>query len=149
MAALRLLGRRDYTAAEIERRLLDRGYPADQVQSAIDGLRADGAIDDERAARAHLRTASTVKGRGRLRIRRELEARGIDRTTIEAVTADLSREDERAAVDRYVQRRTAGRPVDSAVRRRLYQQLIRRGYSGDVVRAVLHEIAGSAGPASD
>ena len=41
---------------------------------------ADGTLDDRRAGAAHVRTASRVKGRGRLRIRRELEARGIDRT---------------------------------------------------------------------
>jgi regulatory protein len=139
LAALRLLGRREYTASEIEERLLAKGYPAEEVASAITALRADRTIDDARVAHTHVRTASAIKGRGRLRIRRELEARGIDKTIIEAATADLTKEDERSAIERFVQRRTAGRPLEQADRRRLYQQLIRRGFSADSVMRALRD----------
>jgi regulatory protein len=139
LAALRLLGRREYTAAEVEERLLAKGYPAADVASAMAALREDRTIDDARVAQGHVRTASTIKGRGRLRIRRELEARGIDRGIVEAATADLTREDERLAIQRFVQRRTGGQPLDPAARRRLYQQLIRKGFSADTVMAVLRE----------
>jgi regulatory protein len=144
LAALRLLGRREYTAAEIASRLLARGYPAEDVASAVGALRADRTIDDERAALAHVRTASTIKGRGHLRIRRELEARGVDPGIIDTAIADLSGEDERHAIDRFVQRRAGGRPLDQAVRRRLYLQLIRRGFQTDMVIRVLREAGSSA-----
>jgi regulatory protein len=146
LAALRLLGRREYTVAELETRLLARGYPAEDVASAITGLCADRTIDDARVALDHVRTASAIKGRGRLRIRRELQARGIDRGIIETATADLTGEDERHAIDRFVQRRVGGRPLDQAARRKLYQQLIRRGFPAGTVVRVLRE-AGSAASA--
>jgi regulatory protein len=140
LAALRLLGRREYTASEIAERLLAKGHPAEAVASAIAALRADRTLDDARVAHGHVRTASAIKGRGRLRIRRELEARGIDKGIIESATAELTKEDERTAIERFVQRRTSGRSLDQAARRRLYQQLIRRGFPADTVMRVLKDV---------
>jgi regulatory protein len=82
LAALRLLGRRDYSSTELTTRLVDRGYAVDDVRTAIEALVADGTIDDRRTAFTHVRTAARVKGRGAHRIRRELEARGIDDAVI-------------------------------------------------------------------
>ena len=146
VAALRLLGRRDYTAAEIEARLLDRGYSAPDVAETLAALRNDRTLDDQRVAANHVRTASQVKGRGRLRIRRELESRGLSRTIVDSATASLSQEDEQLAIERFVRRRTGGRPLDDAGRRRLYGQLIRRGFPAELVVHVLGK-AGSSDPA--
>ena len=142
VAALKLLGRRDHTEAEIQARLLDRGYPADEVNAAITALRSDRTIDDQRVAASHVRTAAAIKGRGRLRIRRELEARGLARPLVDAATAGLSTEDEQLAIERFVQRRTGGRPLDETGRRRLYAQLVRRGFAPELVLRILKK-AGS------
>jgi regulatory protein len=139
LAALRLLGRREYTAAELASRLLARGYPAEEVESAIADLRADRTVDDQRVAFGHVRTASAIKGRGRLRIRRELEQRGVDPAIIATATADLTREDEQHAIERFVQRRTGGRTLEPAARQRLYRQLVRRGFPPDAVLKALRE----------
>ena len=100
LAALRLLARRYYTAEEIRTRLVRRGYPADDVRTAVEALETDGTIDDRRTAFAHVRTAARVKGRGTLRIGRELETRGIEAAVVREALAQLSPDDDLAAVRR-------------------------------------------------
>jgi SOS response regulatory protein OraA/RecX len=107
------------------------------VGTALDGLAADGLVDDRRAAAAHLRTGSRVKGRGRFRLIRELEARGIDRDLAAELVAALPADEEAAAIDRIlVRRRLAGR-LTAAEHRRLFEQLLRRGFPPDTIADAL------------
>jgi regulatory protein len=141
-AALQLLGRRDYTAAELRERLIERDFPADDVAALLTALAADGLIDDRRVAAAHVRTAGRVKGRGRLRIVRELEARGIDRATAREAVADLTPEVEADAIKRIVERKAGGRHLSRDARRRLVQHLMRRGFSASAITAALESFGG-------
>jgi regulatory protein len=123
--------------AELTTRLVDRGHEAADVDAVVAALRAEGLLDDERLARTHARTASAIKGRGRHRIRRELEARGIDRGLADRAVSDLSRADEAETLRRLVERKTRGRALDMAGERRLFQQLLRRGFDTDAIRRML------------
>jgi regulatory protein len=137
LAALRLLGRRDFSAAEVTTRLLDRGHPADEVHAVVRDLVADRTLDDRRVAASHVRTASLVKHRGRLRIRRELEARGIDKVLIGEALAELPADDDAAAIRVFLARRRAPARPDPAMRRRLFQQLLRRGFDSVAIARAL------------
>jgi regulatory protein len=137
LAALRLLGRRDYTIAELTTRLLGRGYVPEEVAATVARLTTDGSIDDRRVARVHVRVASQAKGRGRLRIEAELRARGIDSEIIREALADLSADDDRQAIERFLARRQAHAPIASIDRERLFRQLLRRGFPADAIAAVL------------
>ncbi|HSC28739.1 MAG TPA: RecX family transcriptional regulator, partial [Vicinamibacterales bacterium] len=87
--ALRLIARRELSVAECRARLLDRNHPAEDVEAALARLVRDGALDDRRAAHAHARTALEVKGRGRVRVARELQERGIEREVAARALADV------------------------------------------------------------
>lgn len=138
LAALRLLGRRDYTAAELTARLIDRGYTQADVAQAVQRLVAERAIDDPRTARAYAESAARIKGRGRLRIRRELEARGIAKAIIEDVLATAIPEDaEASAIRKFLTKRRVTEDSPPADRRRVYQQLIRRGFSSRAISKAL------------
>ena len=76
--ALNLLTRRALSCTECRDRLLARQHPEDKVDEAIARLVENGSLDDKRLAQAHARTAVEIKGRGRLRVVRELQARGVD-----------------------------------------------------------------------
>jgi regulatory protein len=137
-AGLRLLSRRDLSRAELTARLLARGYPEDDVEAALHRLAETGAIDDRRTAAAYVRTASRVKGRGRLRIRRELEAKGIDRSIAREALDEIPADEDRRAVERFVARASTRAGADTpAGRRRLFQQLLRRGFDAEVIGRVL------------
>ena len=135
--ALRLLTRRDYTAKELRTKLLDRDLPETEVDSVLADLAAEGAVSDRRVAESFVRVASMLKGRGRLRISRELEQRGIDRDIIRDALAALPVADETAAIRRFLERKHLPARLNPSEHRRLFGQLVRRGFSADLIARTL------------
>ena len=143
--ALRLLAGRELSVAECRARLLDRDHADEDVDVAIERLLEEGALNDERVARAYARTAIDIKGRGRLRIARELHDKGVPREVITAALAEVFGElDERSLVTRALQKKLRGRPrpASQADFARLYQYLMRQGFSPAVVSDELRRLRG-------
>ena len=147
--ALRLLAGRELSVSRCRARLLDRDHAPADVDQAIERLVEDGSLNDARVARAYARTAVTVKGRGRLRVARELQELGVARDVAAAALAHVYGElDERSLVARAVQKKLRGRakpstPADFA---RIYQHLLRQGFSPSAASA---EVRRLRRPASD
>jgi regulatory protein len=142
---LRLLARRELSVKELRDRLVDREHPADEIERAIEHLLETQALDDARVARAFARTAATVKGRGRLRVMRELHAMGIAKETASAAVADVFADvDERALIAKALQKKMRGRPriMNAAEQARLYQYLMRQGYTPAGISAALKSLRG-------
>ncbi|HEX2453766.1 MAG TPA: regulatory protein RecX [Vicinamibacterales bacterium] len=143
--ALALLSRRDLSVSECRARLRDREHPAEDIDAAIERLRESGALDDARVARSYAQTALSVKGRGRLRILRELQERGISKEDAAGALGDVAgSSDERALVTKAIQKRlrTGRRPTDRAGFARLYQYLMRQGFTPSAVSAELRKLRG-------
>lgn len=134
-----MLSRREYTAAELRTKLLARDHTADDVAAALESLTADRLLDDRRVAITHVRVAASVKGRGRLRIARELEARGVDKTIVREAMATLPPEDETEGIRRILSRKSLPRHLTAQDHRRIFGQLLRRGFSADLIARVIRE----------
>ena len=142
---LRLLARRELSVAGLRARLLDREHPAGDVEAAVARLLETQALDDDRVARAYAQTAVKVKGRGRLRVLRELAQMGIARETASEAVAEVFGDlDERALIQRALEKKMRGRPrtPSAAERARLYQHLMRQGFSPGGVIAALRKLGG-------
>jgi regulatory protein len=138
--ALHLLGRRELSIKQLRERLLDREHPREDVDRAIELLRENRAVDDERVAAAYVRTALKVKGRGRLRIQRELQEMGIDKDVAgAALAAAFGDVDERSLIAKALQKKLRGKKklADAAEYARVYQFLMRQGFSPGAVAAAL------------
>ena len=149
---LRLLGRRELSVKELRDRLIDREHPPDDIDRAIVRLLETGALDDARVARAYARTAAGVKGRGRLRVMRELSAMGIAKDTAgEALAEVFADVDERAVIARALQKKMRGRPriADAAEHARLYQYLMRQGFTPAGITAALRKAGGRRDDGAD
>jgi regulatory protein len=143
--ALRLLARRELTEKELRNRLLDRDHPRDEIDRVVTHLLESKTLDDDRVARAYARTASGVKGRGRLRVMRELTEMGVARqTATEAVAEVFADVDERALIAKALQKKMRGRPriADAAEHARLYQYLMRQGFTPAAIVAALRKAGG-------
>lgn len=148
-AGLAMLARRELSTAQVRQRLARKGFDPDQVESAVERLEQAGALDDGRTARLLARRSAHVRTHGRLRALRELQAQGIGpdlaRRAVDDVYGEL---DERDLLEQVLVRRLNG-PLDSrAAQRRMYQQLIRRGFDSAAVLAALRR-HGAHGPAAD
>src|SRR2546423_13290433 len=87
--ALRLLGVRDRSRRELERRLLRAGFEPDEIAAALDDLTAVGLIDDERFAGAVVHHARSGRLAGRRAVMSSLLGAGVDRETAERAAAPL------------------------------------------------------------
>jgi regulatory protein len=141
-----MLARRELSVEGVRARLLDREHPPEAVESAIARLIDSGALDDRRVARAYARTAATVKGRGRLRVLRELAAMGIARdVAAEAVGEVFSEMDERSLIAKAIQKKMRGhaRLVTVQDRARLYQYLVRQGFTPAAIAIAMRRLPGA------
>ena len=145
--ALRLLARRELSEKQLRERLLDREHPRDEVDRVITRLLESKTLDDARVARAYARTAAGVKGRGRLRVMRELSEMGIAKETATEAAADVFADvDERALIAKALQKKLRGRPkiANRAEHARLYQYLMRQGFTPAGIVAALRKLGGHA-----
>ena len=144
---LRLLSRRELSVADLRARLLDREHPAGEVDAAIAHLLETRALDDRRVARAFARTSASLKGRGRLRVMRELSQMGIAKDVAgEALSEVFGDLDERSLVARALQKKMRGKPrvMTRAENARLYQYLMRQGFSPAAIVEALRKLGGRA-----
>jgi len=142
---LRLLARRELSVKELRDRLLDREHAPDDIDRAIEHLLDTQALDDARVARAYARTAATVKGRGRLRVMRELNAMGIAKETASEALAEVFADvDERSLIAKALQKKLRGRPriANAAEHARLYQYLMRQGFTPAGIAAAFTKLGG-------
>jgi regulatory protein len=140
--ALGWLARRELSTAQVRARLSKQGFEPAEVSEAIARLHADRALDDRRMAAAFARTAGAVKRRGRERIRRELEALGVDRETARhAVDEAQPEETEAARLERALDRRLRGPLTGTDQARRVYQYLLRQGFPSGLALAAIRRRA--------
>jgi regulatory protein len=131
--ALRYLGRRERTVAEVRERLARAEASEAQAEQVITELQADGLIDDARYARLFVEDRRTLDGWGSERIERSLRERGIDRDLIAAAFAET--DDERTELDRALEllrRRFPQPPVERRERDRALGVMIRKGFETEV-----------------
>jgi regulatory protein len=149
-SALRLLAVRLRSRAEVQARLQRRGYPAEAIAGVITQLDGEGLLDDMRFSRAWVAGRLAIRPSGRVRLRRELQQKGVASEIIEQVLqAGLSESEERAQAVALAQRRSARyrrEPPEVAVRR-LAGVLQRRGFSTGAITAALRDVFGRSGAA--
>ncbi len=136
LAALRLLNRRDYCAAELGARLVARGAAPGTAAVVVQALGGERLVDDERYA-GHYVDWHAGRGQGPVRIAHDLERLGVPAAIVErAVEARAPAWRERCL--RVRQRRFGDAvPKDWKERGRQARFLQQRGFSAEQVRAAL------------
>lgn len=143
--ALALLARREHSAAELRRKLLERGLAEGEVDAALATLAACRWQSDGRFAESLVRRR-LESGYGPRLIEAELARHGIDR---DAAAALLAGEDWNQRALAALGRRAARGPGDPAGLRRLAAFLERRGYPAAAIRAALASLGRASGVEAD
>jgi regulatory protein len=132
--ALRLLAGREHSRAELQRKLAQHEEEPGSLQKALDELQAKGFINEQRVVASVLHQRAPKLGA--MRIRQELQAKGLDAQAVaEAVSNLQATELERA---REVWRKKFGSPpVDAAERGKQARFLAARGFTADVISRVV------------
>jgi regulatory protein len=131
VAALRILNYRFNSEAELRRKLAAKRFDDATIAATLERLRAEKWLDDERFAGAFVRTR-VLKGIGRLRIRGELRAAGVDDDAAErAIRENSDGEEERlkAAYEKLVKR------LGEEQRDKIMARLLRQGFEAGAIHA--------------
>ncbi|MEJ2060989.1 MAG: regulatory protein RecX [Gammaproteobacteria bacterium] len=131
-----LLARREHSRAELRQKLLQRDFDAQEVEDALDGLEADRLLDDARFAESYVHYRRG-RGFGPLRIRQELQQRGVGSELIGAYLPARPREWLDDARREYEKKFGSVKVDDFKERARRARFLQGRGFPGEVIRMVL------------
>ncbi len=127
--AIDLLARREYSRAELEQRLAQRGYEREAVQPVLDELARRGYQSDHRYAVAYIASRLRRRPQARRQLLLELKAKGVETVTAEAALREYARDNpnwEDAALEEAARRALRGRRV---TREGVAARLTRLGFS--------------------
>lgn len=119
---------------ELSKRLQRRGASEEEAADTADWLEDLGAVDDASYASAIVRHYGRA-GYGTMRIRQELQRRGIHRELWDDAMEEMPAAEE--SIETLLRRRLRGRQPDREEGRKLAAMLQRRGFSWQEIRPVL------------
>ena len=126
-AAMDLLGRREHSSREMERKLCSR-FLEDLVEEALERLKSEGLQRDERFIESYIHSRQQ-KGYGSVRIKAELFQKGLE---IDLIAGYLFEEDEiwQEIALRLKSRKFGDSPPDGAkAREKQFRYLAQKGFS--------------------
>jgi regulatory protein len=145
---LKMLARRELSEAQVRQRLARKAHTPDDIDAAIARLRDERAIDDARVAEAIARTETSIRRRGKLRVRMQIERAGIAKAIArKAVDEVFGGIDDEAQIEAALRRRLRGRATiaDDREFQRLYRFLVGQGFESDRALATLRKRKGHKG----
>ena len=136
---LRLLARREHSQRELLEKLALRGFSQDEASPVIGEIAAQNWQNDERFAEAFVQQR-IASGYGPLRIRYELQQRGITGVDLEALAAEAVGGWLESLLVLYSRKYAEEQTLSQAEwlkRSRFMQQ---RGFSGEMIKQLLAEL---------
>ena len=132
--ALRLLSGREHSRAELQRKLAAHEQEPGQLARVLDELQVKDFINEQRVVDSvvHRRSGKL----GAMRIRQELQSKGLDNDKVQAALGQLKATELARARDVWA-RKFDALPADAAERGKQARFLAARGFDGNVVRRVL------------
>ncbi|MBF0591445.1 MAG: regulatory protein RecX [Nitrospirae bacterium] len=134
-----LLNHRDYTKAELYKKLTARGYHTEDIEAELLRLTDLGLIDDRRVARLLLSHYENSRCLGIFACKHELKTRGIDRQIIDELVFTPQREMEKAL--KAVNKKTTHLkkyPIYVKLKK-MYELLSRKGFDNETILQVLKQ----------
>jgi regulatory protein len=143
--ALKALERRSFARADLSRRLRRKGHAPEAVDAALERVAAIRLLDDGAFALNYVETRSS-RGRGPLRLTRDLLAMGVDRRLIDRALATHAADGvDRSALPLSLATKRAAQLGDlprEVRRRRVLAYLARRGFAGHEVGEMVRKVVG-------
>ena len=134
--ALRLLAIREHSQAELQRKLVQKGFAAAAVEQTLHDLMAQNLLSDERFTEAFV-SSRRERGSGPVKIQAELQQRGIDRSLISRYL-DVQDPDWLALAERARQKKFGrAQPEEYELKMQQARFLANRGFSHEQIRRVL------------
>lgn len=139
--ALRHLARREHTRHELTLKLAPHAESEAEIAGILDDFTQRGWLSEQRAAEQMVHARRSRYGMAR--IRRDLEAKGVDAGVVSITMATL-KEGELEAARAVWRRKFRVAPADAAERAKQARFLLGRGFSTEVITKLLRGLAKDA-----
>lgn len=136
--ALRHLARREYTRHELTLKLAPHAESAEEIAQVLDDFTQRGWLSEQRAAEQMVNARRSRYGMAR--IRRDLQAKGVDAEVVSSTVAALKDGELEAARDVW-RRKFKVLPAGAAERAKQARFLLGRGFSTEVITRLLRGLA--------
>lgn len=132
--ALHYIGYKMRTVKEIRMKLAEKEFSEEVIEKVIAFLEKYGYADDREYCRKYIREKLRMKPKSGYALKIELRQRGISSRIIDEVMAEMEMDEEGDAF-RWLERKSRGNwpPADEKQKKKLYDFLLRKGYSYDVI----------------
>lgn len=130
-AAAKMLGRQPLSVRGLGEKLEKKGFSQEAIAKTLAWLVEMRYLNDEEYARLVIRSY-TGRGYGPMRLRQELNRRGISRELAQRLVAESPVDQEK--IDAYIQKKLRGQVLDRKLQKRVADGLLRRGFSYEEVR---------------
>ena len=132
--ALNYLSRRMRCTAEVENKLLEKGFAEDTIQKVIEFLNKYGYLDDFKFCRAYIKDCVNLKPKSKFAIKYELKKMGIRQDVIEKAI-DESCIDEKNIVCDIIRKKSIKSDLkDEKTRKKFFDSLMRKGFSYELIK---------------
>ncbi len=141
--ALRALGNRPYSAAELRRKLVGKAVSPPEVVSVMAKLREYGLTDDNKFSELFASSRLANQGFGRFRVLQELRKRQVSSSVAEKAVADVfAGTDERHLAETFLTRKYRGKDLKLFLSEdknfaAAYRRLRMAGFSSGITLSVL------------
>lgn len=135
--AMDLLSRREHSYVELHRKLMRKGYSADEVSAVLDQLNSENLQSDERFTESYIRSRIRT-GYGPVKIKLELKQRGITECVVDQYlpTGSLFWQDKLAEV--WNKKFHGEMPYDQKTFSRQTRFLMQRGFCFEDIKQLLN-----------
>ncbi len=153
--ALRALGARAHSVAELRQKLLDRAQRPEDVAGVLARLKQHGYLDDRRFAADYSAARLENQGFGQHRVLRDLRRRRVaPKLAEQAVQAVYRDTDEVPLIEQYLRRKYRHTPLETFLAEpknlaAAYRRLRHAGFSPGNILRVLERFAGDTGWLAD
>lgn len=142
--AIKALGRRMRTEAELRRLMHQRVEPGDAGHQVIDAvlrrLKEYGYLDDKSYAETFARLRQENEKLGQRTVRQKLQQKGVaTRIVDETIEARYANTDEETLARQYLDRKRIRKPADEKETARVMRRLVAAGFSTAVIYKILRQ----------
>ena len=142
--ALKFLSFRRRTEKQVREKLKKKEFDERTIDTTIDKLKEFDLINDLEFAFSWVKDRLAYKPRGKKLLRQELWKKGIRKDIIEQVTEELCQDEDKKALELVEKTRKRYKNLEPKVaKRRMFNLLLRRGFSYEISRQALVQLSQS------
>lgn len=144
--ALHFIGYKMRTVQEIRRKLAEKEFAEETIEKVIAFLEKYGYADDREYCRKYIREKLRMKPRSGYALKIELKQRGIPPRIIDEVMGETEL-DEAGDAFRWLEKKSRGQwpPENEKKKKQLYDFLLRKGYSYDIIGEAFRQMEEACG----